>query len=296
VVTGTLPPSAASAAGSALGVVIVIVIAGWVLMFAVLFGMLIYLTVLRGRRQRRKRVEPGPAVAADPNLPAVLAQASHLDAHFDAQLLLESSQLICLILFAAVSTGDEDAIRQLAAPSFWSTFFGRYTRSAARSARLQRVQEQGRPDGSRRQARLPVDYQALAPELISLDLRQARACVRVSFSQLRAVVAPGAAGQTAMASATSLSSLATSFGGAMSQQLSNPATGLSWLSWAGRYDLVFTRPADALTDPRASIANRICPVCGATYRSELATACAHCHAERPVALGTWRLADVAVVE
>jgi hypothetical protein len=296
-VTGMVAADAAgSAAGSVLGVVILIVIAGWALMFAVMFGMLIYLTVLRGRRLRRKRVEPGPAVPADSNLPAILAQARQADAYFDEQLLLDSSQLICLILFAAVSTGDDEAVRQLADPSFWSTFFGRYTRNAARSARLQRVQEQGRRDGSRRQARLPVDYQALAPELISLDLREQRACIRVSFSQLRAVVAPGAQRQTAMASATSLSSLAASFGGAVSEQVSNSVAGLSWLSWAGKYDLVFTRPPGVRTDPRAAIANRTCPGCGSAYRSELATACEHCHAGRPAALDTWRLADVAVVE
>ena len=294
-VTGLAAATAASAAGSALGVAVIVVIAGWALMFAVMFGMLIYLTVLRGRRQRRKQAEPGPAVPADPNLPAILAQARQADAHFDERLLLDSSQLICLILFAAASTGDEDVVRQLAAPAFWSTFFGRYTRDAARSARLQRAQERGRR-GSRRQARLPVDYQAQAPELISLDLRQQRACVRVSFSQLRAVVAPGAAGQTAMASATSLTSLATSFGGVMSQQMSNSVAGLSWLSWAGKYDLVFTRPPGARTDPRAAIANRICSSCGATYRSELAMSCEHCHAERPTALDTWRLAEVTVVE
>jgi hypothetical protein len=287
---------AGSAAKSAVGVVVLIVIAGWALMFAVLFGLLIYVTVLRGRRQGRRRVAAGPAVSADPNLAAVLAQARHADPYFDEQLLLDASQLICLVMFAAISTGDEEAVRYLAAPSFWSTFFGRYVRSSARSARLQRIQEQGRRAGSRRQARLPVDYQALAPELISLDLRQQRACIRVSFSQLRAVVAPGARRQTAMASATSLSSLAVSFGGAMSEQMNSSVAGLSWLSWAGKYDLVFTRPPGIRTDPRAAIANRTCSSCGATYRSELATTCAHCHAERPMAWDTWRLADIAVVD
>jgi hypothetical protein len=287
---------AGSAARSAVGVVVLIVIAGWALMFAVLFGLLIYVTVLRGRRQGRRRVAAGPAVSADPNLAAVLAQARHADPFFDEQLLLDASQLICLVMFAAISTGDEEAVRYLAAPSFWSTFFGRYVRSSARSARLQRIQEQGRRAGSRRQARLPVDYQALAPELISLDLRQQRACIRVSFSQLRAVVAPGARRQTAMASATSLSSLAVSFGGAMSEQMNSSVAGLSWLSWAGKYDLVFTRPPGIRTDPRAAIANRTCSSCGATYRSELATTCAHCHAERPMAWDTWRLADIAVVD
>jgi hypothetical protein len=287
---------AGSAVKSGFGVVVLIVIASWALLFAVLFGMLIYVTVLRGRRLRRKQVAPGPVISADPNLPAVLAQARHADPYFDEQLLLDASQLICLVMFAAISTGDEEAIRYLAAPSFWSTLFGRYTRNAARDARLQRIQEQGARAGSRRRARLPVDYQALAPELISLDLRQQRACIRVSFSQLRAVVAPGAQGQTAMASATSLSSLAVSFGGAMGKQMNNSVAGLSWLSWAGQYDLVFTRPPRSRTDPRAAIANRTCANCGATYRSELATTCAHCEADRPVAWDTWRLADIAVVE
>ena len=47
-----LPPSAESGAGSALGIAVLVVIAAWGLMFAVMFGLLIYLTVLRGRRQR----------------------------------------------------------------------------------------------------------------------------------------------------------------------------------------------------------------------------------------------------
>jgi hypothetical protein len=295
-VTGmALAAGAGDAVRSAFEVLVAVVITSWALMFAVLFGILIYVTVLRGKRQRHQGMEPGPAVSADPNLPAVLAQARHADPYFDEQLLLDASQLICLVMFAAMSTGDEEAIRHLAAQSFWSTFFGRYIRSAARSARLQRIQEQGRSAGSRR-ARLPVDYQALAPELISLDLRQQRACIRVSFSQLRAVVAPGAQGQTAMASATSLSSLAVSFGGAMSQQMNNPVAGLSWLSWAGKYDLIFTRPPGTRTDPRAAIANRTCSSCGATYQSELATTCAHCNNERPTAWDAWRLSDIAVVE
>lgn len=251
---------------------------------------------LRGRRQSRRHTAPAAAVAADPSLSAVLAQARHADPYFDEQLLLDASQLICLVMFAAMSTGDEEAIRHLTAPSFWSTFFGRHVQNTARTARLQRIQQQGRSAGSRRQARLPMDYQALAPELINLDLRQQRACIRVSFSQLHAVIAPGAQGQTAMASATSLSSLAMSFGGAMSQQMNNSVAGLSWLSWAGKYDLVFTRPPGVLTDPRAAIANRTCSSCGATYRSELAVTCAHCGTERPVAWNAWRLSDIAAVE
>jgi hypothetical protein len=297
VVTGVvLAAGAGNAVRSVAGVLVLVVIASWALLFAVLFGLLIYVTLLRGRRQGRKRTDPAPGVSADPNLPAVLAQARHADPYFDEQLLLDASQLICLVVFAAISTGDEEAIRHLAAPSFWSTFFGRYLRNAARSVRLQRIQEQARRAGPTHRARLPLDYQALAPELISLDLRQQRACVRVTFSQLRAVVAPGARRQTAMASATSLSSLAVSFGGAMSERLNNAVAGLSWLSWAGKYDLVFTRPPGTGTDPRAAIANRTCAKCGAAYRSELATACAHCSASRPVAWDAWRLADIAVVE
>jgi hypothetical protein len=61
---------AGSAVRSGFGIVVLIVIASWALLFAVLFGMLIYVTVLRGRRLRRKRVAPGPAVSADPNLPS----------------------------------------------------------------------------------------------------------------------------------------------------------------------------------------------------------------------------------
>ena len=98
-----------------------------------------------------------------------------------------------------------------------------------------------------------------------------------------------------MAAATSLSSLAVSFGGVMGQRLNTPVAGLSWLSWAGKYDLILTRPPGILTDPRAALANRTCSSCGATYRSELATRCAHCAAERPVAWNAWRLCDIAVV-
>jgi len=296
-----LAAGGAHAAGHAVGVFFAIlelvVFASWAVLFAVLIGLLIFVTVMRGRSVRRKQLSPSPAAPADPNLPAQLARARVADPHFDEHLLLEASQLICLIIFAAMSTGDESAVRRLTTPSFWSTFYGRYVRSSARSARLMRIQEQGRREASR-QARFPVDYQALAPELLSLEFEpEQRACVRVSFSQLRAVVAPGAARQTAMASATSVSSLATGFGGAMAERMNNnSAPGLSWLAWSGKHDLVFTRQASARTDPRAAIASRTCATCGATYRSELATACEHCHAERPVAWDTWRLADIILVD
>lgn len=98
-----------------------------------------------------------------------------------------------------------------------------------------------------------------------------------------------------MASATSLASLAASFGTAVGEGLSQvPAP--SWLAWAGQYDLVFIRPAGAQTDPDAAMASRTCTVCGATYRSELAAACANCQAARPLPWGEWRLASLTPVE
>ncbi len=93
-----------------------------------------------------------------------------------------------------------------------------------------------------------------------------------------------------MASAlgASMSSHASGSGGRVSE--------LSWVSWAGRYDLDFTRPAGARTDPAAALASRTCAACGAAYRSDLAAHCAHCRAERPLAWGEWRLTDITAVE
>lgn len=290
------PVLAASAAGAVFGVIELIVIASWVLLFAVLIGMLGYMTVLRGRRERLRYGAPEVA-HADPQLPTRLAEVRLADPHFDEELLLDAAQMLCLVMFAAMSTGDEQAIRHLAAPSFWPTFFGHYIQTSARDARMQRTPAGGSSSASRHHARLPVDYQASAPELIGLELGpHQRARVRVSFSQLGAVVGPGAQAQTAMASATSLTSLAASFGGAVGERMNSAAAGLSWLSWAGQYDLDFTRPASARTDPSAAPASRTCGACGAAYRSELATACAHCRTERPVPWGQWRLVRITAVE
>lgn len=223
----------AGAAVTALRVIVVIVIAGWILLFAVLIGTLVLMVVLRGRRQReQQRRGAAPSATADPGLPARLAEVRAGDPHFDEQLLLGAAQMVCLVLFAAMSTGDERAIRRLADSSFWSTFFGRYLQNAARGARLRRRTAEARGRASR-QAQLPVDYQASAPELIGLEPgRKQRAVVRVSFSQLRAAVGAGAQGQAAGASAASLTSLATSLGGAMGERM-NGAAELSWVSWAG---------------------------------------------------------------
>jgi hypothetical protein len=76
----------------------------------------------------------------------------------------------------------------------------------------------------------------------------------------------------------------------------NGTAELSWVSWAGQYDLGFSRPAGARTDPGTALSSRACTACGATYRSELAIECAHCQAERPVPWGQWRLASITAVE
>jgi hypothetical protein len=289
------PVLAANAAAAAFGVIELIIFASWALLFAVLFGALIYVTVLRGRKERQRARTP-PVARADPHLPARLAEMRRADPHFDEQLLRDAAQIASLVIFAAMATGDEQAIRWLAGPSFWSTFFGRYVRTCARDARLKRALGDPTSRAPRRQARLPVDYQVSSPELIDLAPGPPqRACVRVSSSQLTAVIVAGAEAQTAMASATNLASLAGSFGQAMSERMNAAAASLDWLSWDGQYDLAFTRPAGSRTDPSAGLASRTCRVCGRAYRSELATACEYCRAERPVPWGEWRLADVTPV-
>jgi hypothetical protein len=288
----------ASAAGTAVRIVVIVVVLGWALLFVVMIGMLITVTLLRGRRQRQGGTgEQAPL--ADPQLPARLAQLRSADPRFDEQLLLEVAQVACLLMFAAQSTGDEQGLRRLAAPAFWSTFLGRYVAMTARDARQERDPDSGRGMRSRRHARLPVDYQAAAPELISVELGPAqRARVRVSFSQLRVVLGPGARGQVAAASAASLGAVASAIGASVSSQAGNSAgdrTELSWVAWAGRYDLEFARPAGSMTDPAAALATRTCAGCGATYRSDLSARCEHCGSERPLAWGEWRLASVTPV-
>jgi hypothetical protein len=68
---------------------------------------------------------------------------------------------------------------------------------------------------------------------------------------------------------------------------------VSWTGADGHYDLTFVRPAGSLTDPAAVLADRTCSTCGATYQSELAVACQHCGAARPMPWGQWRLASAA---
>src|ERR1700740_2316707 len=101
----------------------------------------------------------------------------------DEQLLRDAARIACLVIFAAMATGDEQAIRRLTVPSFWSTVFGCYVKTAAHDARVRRTRG---PEGqAARQRRLPLDCQASAPELIDLAPGSPqRARVRVSFSQL----------------------------------------------------------------------------------------------------------------
>jgi hypothetical protein len=290
------PVLAAGGVKAAFAVIELIIFAGWALLFAMGIGALVYVTLLRGRSVRRRA--QAPAVAhADPHLPARLAEMRRADPHFDEQLLRDAAQMACMVTFGAMATGDEQAIRWLAAPSFWSTYYARYVRTTARDARQRRAATGTASGASGRQARLPVDYQASSPELMHLEPGPPqRARVRVSFSQLAAVIMAGAAAQTAMASATSLTSLAGSFGQAMHERMDGAPASLDWLSWDGQYDLDFTRPAGSRTDPDAALASRTCLSCGQTYRSELATACDYCRAERPVPWGQWRLAEVTPVD
>jgi hypothetical protein len=290
------PVLAASGVRVAFAVLELVVFASWAMLFAVLIGMLMYVTVLRGRRERRRLRTPPVVNHADPQLPARLAEMRNADPHFDEQLLRDAARMACLVIFAAMASGDEQAVRRLTIPSFWSTVFGRYLKTTAHDARVRRAR--GGTEGQAvRQARLPLDYHASAPELIDLAPGSPqRARVRVSFSQLMAMIAPGAQGQAAMATATSLSSLAGSFGQAMGQRMDGAPAGLDWLSWDGQYDLAFTRPAGSRTDPSAALASRTCAACGRAYRSELATACEYCKAERPTPWGQWRLANVTVVD
>jgi hypothetical protein len=296
-VSTPVPPEA-SAVGTAFGYAALVVMASWALMFVALIGMLVAVTVMRGRRLRAVGGEPPVAAVtvASPLLPVLLAKLRSADPRFDEQLLLDVAQTACLLMFAAQSTGDEQALRRLAAPAFWSTYFGRYTAMMARDARLARDPRTGRGMQSTRHARFPVDYQATAPRLVGLELGEwQRVQVRVSFSQLRAMLAPGARGQAAAGTATSLGSMLGAIGASVNSQATHGSE-LSWVSWAGRYELDFIRPAGARTDPAAAVASRICPACGAAYRSDLATACAHCRAERPLAWGEWRLVNITAVE
>jgi hypothetical protein len=147
---------------------------------------------------------------------------------------------------------------------------------------------------SRSRWNIPVDYHPSVPELIAVSLgREQRVRVRVSFGQLQAIVRPGAQDFADGVAARSFGSALVSAGrtAASAQAGSSRPSSVAWLASGGHYDLTFSRPSGRATDPAAALADRTCMTCGATYQSELAIACQHCQASRPLPWGDWRLAD-----
>ena len=284
---------------TALGIVWLIVILSWVLLFAVMIGLGATLTVarVRGRRQRLRTAAAPVAAPLDSGVGARLDALRHADPDFDEQVLLEAAQMACLLVFAATSTGDDAPLSQLAAQEFWSTPFGRYVRIAARDRRRERARAAKDGSASVPRSWVPLDYLASVPELVDVQLRpEQRVCVRVAMSELMAIVRPDAAFLANAGAARSLVSVAASVGGAMAARMNDAPVDVSWVSGTGRFDLTFVRPAGARTDPSAVLASRACTACGAAYRSEFAVACSHCGAERPLPWGLWRLAQNTPVE
>jgi hypothetical protein len=308
VVSGLIIEAAARSAGqTALGIFGLVVFLSWVLLFVVLLAYLAVAVTSRGRIQRRReaarqaaarrsaarRANARPARVSA--IPAELATLRRADPHFDEQLLLDAALTATMLVFAATSTGDAAPINRLVTESFWQTPFGRLTGTTARDRRREATQLALDQARGRKVSRwnIPLDYQPSVPELVTVEIgAEHRVSVRVSFDQLQAVVQPGARDFAAGASATSFPSAMASIGKSVKARSDNARTNeVSWLGAGGRYDLVFVRPADARTDSSAALADRTCRTCGATYRSELAVACAHCGAERPLPWGRWRLAE-----
>lgn len=274
------------------GVLELIAVVSWAVLFAVLLGFFVILIVSRNRAQRRRATAP-PAAPYDGAVRSQLDALRRADPDFDEQLLLEAAQTAALLIFAAVSAGDDAPINWLATTSFWATPFGNYVSTAARDRQQERAQAAASDTGpSRNKQMVPLDYLASLPQLAAITLGpEQRVSVRVSFSQLQAIVRPDAMSLAAGAAAGNLLSAVVSLAKAISAQVNQGPVNVSWVSAAGRYDLIFERPAGTLTDPSAALASRTCNVCGATYTSEFATACAHCGAERSLPWGLWRLAE-----
>jgi hypothetical protein len=289
---------------AALGVVELIVFASWVLMFVLLFALWGTLIVRRGRSQRRGATDQLTAMTATADPAAVAANAARVqpglqalreaDPRFDPQLLLDAARTATLLIFVALSTGDEIPIGRLTTEAFWATPFGQIVRLTAGDRRRERIDTEKDVAAGRqvRQWKVPLDYQASVPELVAVTGGpEHHISVRVFFSQLEAVVRPGARAMTAGAAATSLQGAAAAFAGSFAAQAaSDRVQQVSWLSAKGRYDLMFVRSGNASTDPGTALADRTCAVCGAAYRSELAVACSHCGTERRLPWGHWRLA------
>jgi hypothetical protein len=263
---------------SALSIAVLVVIASWIALFAVL---LLYAAVIfarRGRTQRQAGPLARPAGLRSGRLPAGLTALRGEDPGFDEQLLLDAAQTAVLLVFAATTTGDVAPLSRLVTDDFWQTPFGKITRLTARDRR--------RADGQR-QWHVALDYYPSVPELTAVETgRRQRARVRLSFGQLQAIVRPGAENFAAGAAAPGFGSALMSAGRAAGAK----ANAVSWLASGGHYDLTFVRPAGARTSPSAALADRTCVTCGATYRSELAVACEHCGSARALPWGDWRLA------
>jgi len=215
---------------TALGIVWLIVILSWVLLFAVMIGLGATLTVarVRGRRQRLRTAAAPVAAPLDSGVGARLDALRHADPDFDEQVLLEAAQMACLLVFAATSTGDDAPLSQLAAQEFWSTPFGRYVRIAARDRRRERARAAKDGSASVPRSWVPLDYLASVPELVDVQLRpEQRVCVRVAMSELMAIVRPDAAFLANAGAARSLVSVAASVGGAMaaSRRADRPLSG-----------------------------------------------------------------------
>jgi len=197
-----------------------------------------------------------------------------------------------------MTTGDVAPIGRLVTSSFWQTPFGRITQLAARDRRRENARAAADAAGPGRRSRsrwnIPVDYHPSVPELIAVQLgREQRVLVRVSFDQLAAIVRPGAQDFAAGAAAPNLGSALVSASRAVASAQASSAqpASVAWVASGGHYALTFSRPSGRTTDPAAALADRTCVTCGATYQSELAIACQHCQAPRPLPWGDWRLAD-----
>jgi hypothetical protein len=297
---------ASSAVGTAISIAALVVVLSWVLLIAVMFGTYAALVVARKARGSSPGVmtgSPGRGYAPRPAasihrprtgfLPAGLRALRQVDPNFDEQLLLDAAQTAMLLIFVANSTGDEQPISRVVTESYWHTPQARVMHTVARDRRSSAQFDAQNPDGSRmRQHMVVVDYQASASSLVSVRLgSQQEVCVRVAVGQLGAVVRPGAAAMAASASATSLTSGFASLGRAVAEQADQSPANVSWVGANGHYDLTFVRRAGVQTDPAAALASRTCTRCGATYRSELATACQHCGAARAKPWGQWQLAS-----
>jgi hypothetical protein len=298
-VTGHLVAAAAGSTSpwaTALGIVWLIVVVSWIALFVVLAGSVAIMVVSRGRSHRR-RLKAAAAPPQDNGVGARLDALRRADPDFDEQLLLEAAQMANLLVFAATSTGDDAPLSHLASEGFWSTPFGRFVRTTAGDRRRQRARAAKDGPSSAQRPWVPLDYLASVPELVDVQLGpEQRVCVRVSASELMAIVQSGAASMAAAGAAGSLLSAGASLGGSMAARMTYAPVDVSWLSGTGRFDLIFARPAGTRTDPSAVLAGRTCTACGATYRSEFAVACAHCGAGRPLPWGLWRLAESTPVE